>query len=90
MVSAGHNLDLLYVGTLPPHTGGSAVLASMLLGELLAQGHTVRALAPITRAALETAGLQAESARSPRDVKSYDERQTSSRLQATTSSRRAK
>jgi glycosyltransferase involved in cell wall biosynthesis len=46
-VPAGRGLDLLYVGTLPPRGGGSAVLASLLLTGLAARGHAVRALAPI-------------------------------------------
>jgi glycosyltransferase involved in cell wall biosynthesis len=41
-------LDLLYVGRVPPHPGGSAVVASQLLAGLAARGHRVRVLAPIT------------------------------------------
>lgn len=40
-------LDILYAGTLPPHTGGSAMLAGDLLAELACRGHRVRAVAPI-------------------------------------------
>jgi glycosyltransferase involved in cell wall biosynthesis len=40
-------LDILYVGTLPPHPGGSAVLAAYLLAGLRARGHIVRALSPM-------------------------------------------
>jgi glycosyltransferase involved in cell wall biosynthesis len=43
----GPNLNLLYVGTLPPHRGGSAIVASYLLPALLQAGHRVRALAPL-------------------------------------------
>jgi glycosyltransferase involved in cell wall biosynthesis len=43
-------LDILYVGTLPPHQGGSAISAAQLLGAFSAGGHAVRALAPATRA----------------------------------------
>jgi glycosyltransferase involved in cell wall biosynthesis len=39
-------LDILYVGTLPPHPGGSAVLAGQLLAGFAAAGHRVRAIAP--------------------------------------------
>jgi glycosyltransferase involved in cell wall biosynthesis len=45
-------LDILYVGTLPPHPGGSAVSCGQLLGGLARRGHAVRALAPITAEAL--------------------------------------
>jgi glycosyltransferase involved in cell wall biosynthesis len=41
-------LDILYVGTLPPHTGGSAILAFQMLTGLAILGHSIRAVAPIT------------------------------------------
>lgn len=41
-------LNILYVGTLPPHTGGTAILGSQLLIGLTRLGHEVRAVAPIT------------------------------------------
>ena len=41
-------LDLLYVGLLPPHPGGSAISAGQILTGLARRGHTVRAVAPIT------------------------------------------
>ena len=47
------SLDILYVGTLPPHQGGSAISAAQLLGAFSRRGHTVRALAPATAAQLE-------------------------------------
>src|SRR5712692_10712384 len=40
-------LNLLYVGTLPPHPGGSAIVASYLLPGFLRAGHRVRAPAPL-------------------------------------------
>jgi len=46
--SAVNRLDILYVGTLPPHEGGAAIVGAHLLQGLAARGHTVRALAPIT------------------------------------------
>jgi glycosyltransferase involved in cell wall biosynthesis len=46
-VAPQRGLDLLYVGTLPPHAGGSAVLAAQLLTGLAVRGHGVRALAPV-------------------------------------------
>jgi glycosyltransferase involved in cell wall biosynthesis len=46
-------LDILYVGTLPPHQGGSAISAAQLLGAFSAGGHTVRALAPASRPQIE-------------------------------------
>jgi len=42
-------LDILYVGTLPPHPGGSAISAAQLLGAFSNRGHKVRALSPITK-----------------------------------------
>jgi glycosyltransferase involved in cell wall biosynthesis len=52
-MSSAHRLDLLYVGMLPPHPGGSGISWSQVLGGLAAGGHKVRALAPITLAALD-------------------------------------
>jgi len=40
-------LNILYVGTLPPHPGGSAILAAQLLAGFATAGHRVRAIAPI-------------------------------------------
>ena len=45
-------LDILYMGTLPPHPGGSATVGAQLLVGLARLGHSVRALAPITAEAL--------------------------------------
>jgi glycosyltransferase involved in cell wall biosynthesis len=45
-------LNIVYVGTLPPHPGGSAISASQLLAGLAGLGHSVRAIAPITPDAL--------------------------------------
>jgi glycosyltransferase involved in cell wall biosynthesis len=45
-------LSILYVGTLPPHPGGSAISCAQLLIGFARSGHTVRALAPITADAL--------------------------------------
>ena len=39
-------LDILYVGTLPPHPGGSAILAGQVLEGFVGAGHTVRAISP--------------------------------------------
>lgn len=47
-------LDILYVGTLPPYPGGSAISCAELLVGLARQGHTIRALAPITPEAAAT------------------------------------
>ncbi len=44
---AAARLNLLYVGTLPPHPGGSAIVASYLLPGFLREGHRIRALAPL-------------------------------------------
>jgi glycosyltransferase involved in cell wall biosynthesis len=40
-------LNILYAGTLPPHPGGSAISAALLLEGLAAGGHRVRAVAPL-------------------------------------------
>ena len=44
----GRRLDVLYVGTLPPHPGGSAIVGAQLVSGLARLGHAVRAIAPIT------------------------------------------
>lgn len=44
-------LDVLFVGTLPPHPGGSAISGAQILLGLAWRGHVVRALAPITEEA---------------------------------------
>lgn len=46
-------LNILYVGTLPPHPGGSAIACSRTLAGLAELGHRIRAVAPITAAALQ-------------------------------------
>lgn len=47
-VPAGRRARVLYVGTLPPHPGGSAISAFQLLVGLARRGHAIRALAPVT------------------------------------------
>ncbi len=47
-------LNILYVGTLPPHPGGSAISSSLILIGLAQRGHAVRTLAPITAEALRS------------------------------------
>lgn len=47
MPAAADPLNILYVGTLPPHPGGSAIMCSQLLLGLSKLGHRIRALAPI-------------------------------------------
>jgi len=42
-------VNILYVGTLPPHPGGSAILSLSLLKGLAGLGHSVRAIHPITK-----------------------------------------
>lgn len=39
-------MDIIYAGTLPPHQGGTAIMAYQLLDALSRLGHTVRAIAP--------------------------------------------
>jgi glycosyltransferase involved in cell wall biosynthesis len=45
-------MNIVYIGNLPPHQDGGAVMATQLLEGLVAEGHSVRALAPITPDAL--------------------------------------
>ena len=47
MPAARNPLNILYLGTLPPHPGGSAVMCGQLLLGLSRMGHRIRALAPI-------------------------------------------
>ena len=47
-------LEILYVGTLPPHEGGSAVSASQLLIGFAKLGHRLQCLSQITTQALES------------------------------------
>ena len=41
-------LDVVYVGTLPPHHGGSALMSAQVLEALARRGHAIRAVAPMT------------------------------------------
>jgi glycosyltransferase involved in cell wall biosynthesis len=52
--SARRPLRILYVGTLPPHQGGSALTSYQLLEGLVSLGHKVEAVAPITEGALRS------------------------------------
>ena len=49
----GTLLNILYAGTLPPHPCGAAIACSRTLAGLAAVGHRIRAVAPITSAALQ-------------------------------------
>ena len=63
-------MRLVYVGTLPPHPGGSAISSAQLLVALAERGHEIRAVAPMTAAAL--ASGDAFAGRHPRiDVRRY-------------------
>lgn len=53
-------MRILYLGTLPPHPGGTAFVGPEILRGLAAKGHKVVAVAPITAAAL--AGVDTFSA----------------------------
>jgi glycosyltransferase involved in cell wall biosynthesis len=57
---AMYPLDLLYVGTLPPHQGGSAISMAQILQGLVERGHRVRSVAPITEQALNDGDWFAE------------------------------
>jgi glycosyltransferase involved in cell wall biosynthesis len=50
----GARLRILYIGTLPPHPGGTAVACSQILLGLASRGHSVRCIAPITPEALDS------------------------------------
>jgi glycosyltransferase involved in cell wall biosynthesis len=58
--SAARSLRILYIGTLPPHQGGSAITASQLLIGLADMGHQIEAIAPITQDGLRTGDRFAE------------------------------
>lgn len=45
-------MNILGVGTLPPHPGGSAISGALLFAGFAAAGHSVRVLSPITAEAL--------------------------------------
>lgn len=51
------SLNILYIGTFPPHPGGSAISGSRLLIGFAKLDHKTRALAPITTKALAFCGL---------------------------------
>jgi glycosyltransferase involved in cell wall biosynthesis len=44
-------MNILYIGPLIPHPGGTAITCSQLLAEMARQGHRIRALSAITEAA---------------------------------------
>jgi glycosyltransferase involved in cell wall biosynthesis len=47
-------LRILFAGYLPPHNGGSATVHGLILKALLARGHSLRVIAPITPSDAET------------------------------------
>ena len=48
---------ILYTGTLPPHTGGSALSCSQILTGIVDAGYLVAAIAPVTAASLDGGDL---------------------------------
>jgi glycosyltransferase involved in cell wall biosynthesis len=48
-------MRILYVGTLPPHPGGAAISCAQILAGLMARGHSVAAIAPVTPTTVEGA-----------------------------------
>lgn len=50
----GSALHIVYVGTLPPHQGGSALTSFQILVGLAGLGHRIEAIAPITEDALRS------------------------------------
>lgn len=53
MTTTTRGLSILYVGTLPPHPGGSAISGSVLVTGFASLGHRLRAIAPITAESLQ-------------------------------------
>ena len=51
------SLNILYVGSLPPHPGGSTIVGSQLVVGFSDLGHRVRALAPVTAEGLEASRI---------------------------------
>ena len=45
--------NIIFIGTLPPHPGGSAISCFQLLLALAERGHSIRSIAPITKKHLE-------------------------------------
>ncbi|MGH2991958.1 MAG: glycosyltransferase [Solirubrobacterales bacterium] len=54
MTAPARPLRVVYVGTLPPHQGGSALTSFQLLEGLAGLGHRIEAIAPITEDALRS------------------------------------
>src|SRR5687768_17574858 len=50
-------MNILYIGTLPPHPGGSAILGYQLLEGLARRGHHIEAIAPATPEAIAAGDL---------------------------------
>ncbi len=55
-----HNLNIIYVGILPPHPGGAPISCTQLLKKLAVSGHKVRALAPVTSGSIQSRDLFAK------------------------------
>src|SRR5262245_16907370 len=51
------DMNILYVGTLPPHPGGSAMVGYQLLDGLARRGHHIDAIAPATAEAIAAGDL---------------------------------
>lgn len=56
-MATNRRLSIAYVGTLPPHQGGSAVMCGQLVAELARRGHDVRAVAPMASGSGSTDGF---------------------------------
>lgn len=54
-------MNILYVGTLPPHPGGTAIVGYQLLEGLARRGHRIRAIAPATRETVAAADRFADA-----------------------------
>ena len=54
MLRRRSDVRILYVGTLPPHAGGSAISGAQLILGFAKFGHFVRAIAPMMQEALRS------------------------------------
>jgi glycosyltransferase involved in cell wall biosynthesis len=61
LTTGERGLNILYVGTLPPHPGGSAISGAVLIEAFASAGHHVRALATMTAETRGTRDVFAES-----------------------------
>ncbi len=73
MTADPRRASVLYVGTLPPHPGGTAVSAFQLMRALARRGHVLRCLSPVTPDTRPAAG-RFDSEHPTLDVSRYEVR----------------